>query len=1789
MSHVVRDHIVASIKRLESRLSDIADWELSMPQMPTFLETQLSLLESLRVKFREVQDKLLDEVRESQEAEKDMEIKMEIMSLCDTIHNELQAYLITARAANPKQESAGSTSDVLALMKDLMVQSEIRHQQQLDAIVATFVRGSQQTATNNGRSHSKLPQLSLPKFDGKFTEWISFRDRFNSSVTSHPNITAVQKLEYLQGALTGVAAAEIESLPLTEENFEVAWKILEDKFQRKNEIVAEHIKLFTAMPSVTSNSPNAIHQISARFSKTIMALDAMSVTQRDPWLIYFVLEKLDSESRVLWGRECGADVPTIEHFKKFLNQRCIDNLNANEKSKGSSSTPSKPQPSKPSTKKSNVTALNTTVVSAKCNCCQETNHPLYKCSKFLSQTPAERLETVKTLKLCKNCFAHHYTSSCTFRKCRKCHSKHNVLLHDSSVNSLANPTPSTSRSDTPANSDTRDTPPSTDTNPSPSVVAISSTIGSDLSGQPPKVFLATAMTYILTANNEKLPCRVILDGGAQINVMTTSLYQKLNLPKQSVGFNVSGVNDRRSAIKYSTEATIISPTSGVTFTLTCCLLPKIASNIPNWKVDEDAIGIPPGVVLADPDWAKQKPVDLLVCGNAYWESWLADTISLGPGLPVLKETVFGYVVVGEHTTSTSQQTPFYNNLTVSAIEDSAKLDESIKRFWELEDLPKDSTPTIDEHVEAERHFVNTHKRAPDGRFIVRLPFKKDPSTLGYSRQRAMQQFMALERKFDKNPLLQSMYSDVIHDYLKRGWLEPVPVHSLRDPSYYMPHHGVMKEASTTTKLRIVNNGSAKTSSGLSLNDILMTGPTVQPDLASILLRFRQHPYALTADISKMYLQLMLDPAEANFQRILWRDSRDSRIAEFRITRVCFGLASSPFLATRALNQLAMEHEASHPLASDTLRTAFYVDDCVISVETKEQALETQLQLVEVLEKGGFSLAKWASNDPELIPEESSTDSEAEVPDVISALGMRWNTKSDVFEFICPISKNDTCITKRDVASLIARLFDPLGLIGPVVVEAKMLLQDLHEAKLKWDTPISPEHSVKWTTFVNHLQHIVCIKIPRWLSSIHNPSQVVMHAFCDASSRAYGAVLYLVTSDSNGFSLSRLIASKSRIAPIGEVTIPKLELCGATLAAELVSKVKDYFTPQAIHFWTDAMVVLHWIHSPPDVFKIFISKRIKTILSLSSSQQWRHVSTKLNPADLISRGATPMQLKISTLWWNGPYWLTLPEEHWPPSFNGGDGNCKESMTAEVLLTPAQPADSFESTYESLRNQFRTFNKIVRIRAYVFKFFHNCRSEDSRRRAQLSPLEHERALQSLIADDQDEAFPGLKDHLRNGTLHTSKWKNLASLAPFVDDHDLVRVGGRLSRSPEDFNVKFPILLPKTKLTHDIAEREHVRQLHAGPTLRQRYWPLSGRNLTRKICHQCIRCFRARPRLLEQIMADLPPQRVTFTRPFHSTGIDYAGPVVYRLDASRSARRRHVGVKKAYISVFVCLATKAVHLELVTKLSTEAFLAAYRRFAARRNTPRHIFSDCGKNFAGAANELSRLISQEDAQQEIADRTREDGTIWHFNPPNAPHHGGLWEASVKRVKHHLNRVSQHAPLTFEEFYTVLTQIEAILNSRPLCLLSSDPNGRSYLTPGHFLTFCAGNSPPDPDVTNLSDNRLSHWQLCQKRAQEFGKKFREMYLNTLQQRGKWLQEQTNVQPGDIVLLLDESAEDSKWILGQVEETFPGVDQRVRVVTVRTSRGLYRRPITKIAKLPIQSPESTQDNEEEEENLEQID
>ncbi|XP_055714338.1 uncharacterized protein LOC129808581 [Phlebotomus papatasi] len=529
------------------------------------------------------------------------------------------------------------------------------------------------------------------------------------------------------------------------------------------------------------------------------------------------------------------------------------------------------------------------------------------------------------------------------------------------------------------------------------------------------------------------------------------------------------------------------------------------------------------------------------------------------------------------------------------------LNKTLQRFWELENVPQEETIT-DDHVATENHFTTTYSRNPEGRFIVKLPFRKNPNLLGDSRPLAVRQLLALERRFEKNPKLRSLYTEVMNEQIRNQWIEPVPENSRSTSTYYMPHHGVLKD-STTTKLRIVFNASAKSSSGVSLNYLLRVGPTVQPTLTATLLRFRRHRFAMTADISKMYLQILMDPDDVNFQRFVWRSSKSQPIQDFRVSRLCFGVACSPFLATRALLQLANDHQTSHPLASEALLTYFYIDDCIYSCDSLDGALQTRAQLIEVLSSGGFKLARWSGNHKELATEgtNAATDTHFGEPDT-KVLGLKWNCSSDSFRFVSPISSTEKCITKRQMASAIARLFDLIGLIGPIVVQARILLQVAHRECKTWDGALPGELVERWQDFTLNLQCVDQLSIPRWISSITNPSRVELHTFSDASQLAYGAAVYVVTYDSSDNICSRLLTAKSRIAPMDEITIPRLELCGALLASELAEKVRPIYNPDEMFFWCDAMVVLYWIHSPAESYKGFLCHRLQKIHSKTTPRQ-----------------------------------------------------------------------------------------------------------------------------------------------------------------------------------------------------------------------------------------------------------------------------------------------------------------------------------------------------------------------------------------------------------------------------------------------------------------------------------------------------------------------------------------------------------------------------------------------------------
>jgi len=430
--------------------------------------------------------------------------------------------------------------------------------------------------------------------------------------------------------------------------------------------------------------------------------------------------------------------------------------------------------------------------------------------------------------------------------------------------------------------------------------------------------------------------------------------------------------------------------------------------------------------------------------------------------------------------------------------------------------------------------------------------------------------------------------------------------------------------------------------------------------------------------------------------------------------------------------------------------------------------------------------------------------------------------------------------------------------------------------------------------------------------------------------------------------------------------------------------------------------------------------------------------------------------------------------------------------------------------------------------------------------------------------------------------SKKSRLLRLNPFLDSAELLRVGGRISKAQIPDDRKCPFILPAGHpLTQQIIAHEHRMSLHAGPQLlwnilQSRFWIIGGRDAVRRYVRKCVICTRQSARMHKQIMADLPEARVTPTRPFLRSGVDYAGPFTLKQIVPRSK-----ATFKAYICLFVCFSTRAIHLELATSLSTGAFMMAYRRFISRRGKCSDVFSDCGTNFVGAAAEMKELfdlVLSDSHNDAMTNQLAAEGTQWHFNSPGAPHFGGLWEAGVKSVKFHLRRVIGDTVLNYEEFSTLLTQIESCLNSRPLTQMSTDPSDLTALTPGHFLVGGILQSLPDADLTTEKMNRLTRFQLIQQLRQHFWNRWSTEFLSRLQQRPKWMDVKKDVSIGDLVVVKDDRFGPSKWPLARIIAVHPGADGHVRTVTLKTQDGEKDRPIVKICLLPVETTKGQADD-----------
>uniref|UniRef100_A0A1I8NJ86 Integrase catalytic domain-containing protein n=1 Tax=Musca domestica TaxID=7370 RepID=A0A1I8NJ86_MUSDO len=701
-------------------------------------------------------------------------------------------------------------------------------------------------------------------------------------------------------------------------------------------------------------------------------------------------------------------------------------------------------------------------------------------------------------------------------------------------------------------------------------------------------------------------------------------------------------------------------------------------------------------------------------------------------------------------------------------------------------------------------------------------------------------------------------------------------------------------------------------------------------------------------------------------------------------------------------------------------------------------------------------------------------------------------------------------------------------------------------QLGWDETIPAEIVAEWKQFVNAIATLNTLRMPRWVSTARNES-VQLHGFSDASEKAYAAVVYVKCNGN-----VHLLTSKTKVNPIkNRKTLPKLELCAAHLLANLLKRVrcnmKHNFT---IYAWSDSTIVLSWINNRKNSNR-FIRKKVSEISELPNTQ-WSYVPTKENPADLGSRGV--LSIERDSIWWKGPTWLQKTSDEWPSI---------PQQKRQVLVNTAE--NNKTHFLDAITEKCSSFGKLRRIVAYVLRFVEMLRG---RKPNSLTPtvVELEKAEKAIIQRHQELLFPKERRALKDKEF-VSRDSGIASLYPFIDKDGIIRVGGRLHNASMQFNQKHPIILQRSHLAEILVAGYHTSTLHGGNRLtetaiKRKYWIIGVRRIIKKHIRNCSKCIRFKQETSKQLMGNLPEPRVIISHPFLHTGVDYAGPI-----SMKCSRGRGQKTFKGYIAVFVCMATKAIHLEAVSDLTTEAFIAALKRFLARRGKCAVIYSDNGTNFVGASRKLDKDFKAAIKNNSSAmSFLTEEKVQWKFIPPGAPHQGGIWEASVKSIKYHINRVIGESKLTYEEMSTLLCQIEAMLNSRPLTYAESeDIESLDILSPAHFLI---GRSFVDePEHTENLIGSLNRWKLIQKMKKDFWNKWKDEYLTTLQHRRKWSQPQDNLQKGDVVIVKDETTHPAKWPLGLIEEVFPGKDGKVRVVSIKLQNGCLKRPVQKVCPL----------------------
>ncbi len=1174
---------------------------------------------------------------------------------------------------------------------------------------------------------------------------------------------------------------------------------------------------------------------------------------------------------------------------------------------------------------------------------------------------------------------------------------------------------------------------------------------------------------------------------------------------------------------------------------------------------------------------------LLGSRNSYLHQALEEK-SAGEKLPVGRKTPLGWTAAGQLNSGLVPALDWHKATALAQAQDvgyycwgeiggerethlfqrSERKDQSlvrlVEKMWEVEDLAEQEVLSPAEQYVLDLMRTKTSRK---GRQYV-LPCTWKPANtrppMGY--ERALQRLESLERsKVFRLPGVKDKYQDVIREWeteevTKRVQQGPEAAHFLAHFPVYNPHK-------LSSKVRPVMDCST------ALNDHLLAGPKLINEVVEVLLRFRSGLVGYSGDVAKMFLRICLREEDKPYHCFLWRESPQKELIIYQFQSHVFGNKGSPFVALYALREQAKIWRGREPRGAETLANSTLVDDVLDSADSAEEARRDLATVRVILADMGMEVKKCMASDPVVLqdlPEGSRAEEMLDVAAIcqdqtgqteLKALGVRYHAGPDHFTFEMGGVREDYW-TKRKILKVFPRLFDPLGFLLPYVMTARGIFSAVARRVPGWDEKLAPTKLKRWNQWVQQLEGLPQIKIPRCVKSAADLDRAELHVFVDASGEAYAAAAYLKTVGAAGRVTVRLVMARGKVAPATAQSIPRLELLGARLGVQLGETVTKALKTklEATYYWTDSLNVLFWLRNEHKRLQTFVDNKVRQIRARTELQQWRWVPTKENPADIPTRGADPRSLAGRRLWWEGPDFLMTEEDGWPraPRLQPTEEGLKELKKIEQVFVQFNRAD-IEGEQEIFPyTRVGTWRKAVRVARLLLSWRARVRKEKV-----TEQQGEELLLRQMQLEHRKIMATPTEENLRKAGLH--------KLGPFVDEAGVVRGRGRLlqvAALPRD--VREPIFLPKNHpgtqllLRHlHVHDARHVGGVnHTLARLHERFWLPKPRQQVYRVLQECIPCRRRLARVVRPEPGPLPEFRVPLPGEepvaFVHTGMDCAGP--FRVRRGRSEELH-------YLLLLTCCKTRAVKLELLTSLSVDSLLLALSRVAERGVRPKMFLSDNGGNFQAAnllQGEIWRLLQEGQEAREQAFPQVE----WKFNPPYASHWGGVFERLVGSAKRALMHALPVARLfNMEQLQTAFALAEGALNARPLAYVSGGAEELAPLTPNHFLYGSA--SRPLYVVPNCPNRAMARrWLLVQEAAGVFWERLQKEirpFLQISHRRGG--SGGRNLQVGDVVTFLHPT-DRGRWPLGRISQVWPGKDGQVRYIEVALPQWTEEQPYQRL-------------------------